>query len=196
LNKIVAVSYGQNKSQRLPISCYCLKISILGLGTMGAVSGIELAALGHKVIAVDHDQRKVNALNQGRVCCADSKLKALLKHVRRLNNLVASCDLHNAILSTDLTMICVGNSCIQKTPTASTNITSIVEQISATLRSKRDFHLIIVCQPTTPADIQNFIGTDIEQRTGKTLGKDFSLCFVPLILSEQQPLSDFFRCLT
>ncbi len=192
LNKIVAVGNDHNKSHCLPISRYSLKINIVGLGTTGTVSGIGLAALGHKVIAVDHDQRKVNALNQGRVSCADSKLKALVKHVRKLNNLVASCDLHHAILSTDLTMICVGNSCIQKATSGSDNMTSIIEQISATLRSKRDFHLIVVCQSTTHADIQNFIGTDIEQSTGKTLGKDFGLCFVPLLLSEHQALSDFY----
>jgi UDP-glucose 6-dehydrogenase len=144
------------------------------------------------VIAVDHDHRKVNALNQGRVSCVDSKLKALLTQVRRLNNLVASCDLHHAILSTDLTMICLGNSSIQETKSDSENMTSVVEQISATLRSKRDFHLIVVCQPTTRTDIQNFIGTDIEHSTGKTLGKDFGLCFIPLVLSETQALSDFY----
>lgn len=192
LNKIVAVGYDQNKSQRLPISRYSLNISVVGLGTTGAASGIGLAALGHKVIAVDHDQRKVNALNQGRVSSVDLKLKALLKQVRRLNNLVSSCDLHHAILSTDLTMLCIGNSSIQKTTVEQSNMTTVVEQISATLRSKRDFHLIVICQPTPRADIQNFIGSDIEQSTGKTLGKDFGLCFVPLRLKEHQELSDFY----
>jgi GDP-mannose 6-dehydrogenase len=192
LNKIVAVGYDKNKSQCLPSSRYSLKINVVGLGTAGAVSGIGLAALGHKVIAVDHDQRKVNALNQGRFSCVDSQLKALLEQVRRLNNLVASCDLHNAILSTDITMICIGSSNIQKTTADSDNMTSIVKQISATLQSKRNFHLIVICQPTTEADIQNFIGSDIEHSTGKTLGKDFGLCFIPLVLSENQALSDFY----
>ena len=192
LNKIIAVGYDQNKSQRLPISRYSLKISMIGLGTTGVASGIGLAALGHKVVAVDHDQRKVNALNQGRVSSVDLKLKALVKQVRRLNNLVASCDLHHAILSTDLTMICIGNSSIQKTTADTSIMTSVIEQISATLQSKRDFHLIVICQPTASADIQNFIGSDIEQRTGKTLGKDFGLCFVPLVLKEHQEVGDFY----
>jgi UDP-glucose 6-dehydrogenase len=188
----VAVGYDQNKSQRLPISRYSLNVNVIGLGTTGAVSGIGLAALGHKVMAVDRDQRKVDALNQGRVSSTDSKLKALVKHVRRLNNLVASCDLHNAILSTDLTMVCLGSNCIQKTTPGSDNMALIVEQISATLTSKRNFHLIVICQPTARVTTQNFMGTDIEQKTGKTLGKDFGLCFIPLVLSKQHGLSDFF----
>lgn len=192
LTKIAAVGYDENKSQCLPISRYSLKISVVGLGTTGTVSGIGLAALGHKVIAVDHDQRWVNALNQGRVSSTDLKLKALVKQVRRLNNLVASNDLHHAILSTDLTMLCIGNSSIGKSTVNSENMDSAVKQISATLRSKRDFHLIVICQPTAHADIQNSIGTDIEKSTGKTLGKDFGLCFVPLVLKEHQELSDFY----
>jgi len=192
LTKIAAVGYDKNKSQCLPISRYSLKINVIGLGTTGTVSGIGLAALGHKVIAVDHDQRWVNALNQGRVSSTDLKLKALVKQVRRLNNLVASNDLHHAILSSDLTMLCIGNSSIRKSTVNSENMVSAVKQISATLRSKRDFHLIVICQPTANADIQNSIGTDIEQSTGKTLGKDFGLCFVPLVLKEHQELSDFY----
>lgn len=192
LNKILAVGYDRNKSQRLPISRYSLHISVIGLCTTGTVSGIGLAALGHKVIAVDHNKRKVNALNQGQVASVDSKLKALLKQVHKLNNLVASCNLHDAILSTDVTMICANNNCLQKATEDSGNITSIVEQISSTLQSKRNFHLIVICQSVIRTGIQNFIGTYIEKSTGKTLGKDFGLCFVPLELSEHQALSDFY----
>jgi len=36
LNKIVAIGYDQNKSQRLPVSRYSLKINVLGLGTREA----------------------------------------------------------------------------------------------------------------------------------------------------------------
>jgi UDP-glucose 6-dehydrogenase len=144
------------------------------------------------VITVDHDQPKVSALNQGSVCSEDPKFKALLKQVHGLNNVVASRDLHHAISSTNLPMICLSNNCIQNTQSDSNNMTLIIEQISATLRSIRDFHLIIVCQPKVRADIQNCIGTDIEQSTGKTLGKDFDLCFVPLVLSKQQALNDFY----
>lgn len=192
LNKIVAVGYDQNKSQRLPISRYSLKVNVVGLGTSGAVSAIGFAALGHKVIAVDHDQRKVNALNQGRVRSDDLKLKALVKQVRRLNNLVATSDLHNAILSTNLTMICMGNSVINDSVTAQDSMTSVIEQISATISSKRHFHLIIVCQPESYVDKKNSMGTDIEQSTGKILGKDFGLSFIPLKLNEKQALSDFY----
>ncbi|MEP1447629.1 MAG: hypothetical protein ABJK37_16100 [Paraglaciecola sp.] len=192
LSKILTVGYDQNKSQRLPSSRYSLKISVIGLGTTGAATGIGLAALGHKVIAVDHDHRKVNAVNQGRVSSVDLKLKALLKQVRRLNNLVASCDMHHAILSSDVTLLCTGNNSIRKTTSHFNYMNSTLQQISATLRSKREFHLFVICQTAVDADFQRFIGLDLERSTGKTLGKDFGLCFMPLDLKEHQEISDFY----
>ncbi|MBU3003339.1 hypothetical protein [Paraglaciecola arctica] len=192
LSKILTVGYDQNKSQRLPSSRYSLKISVIGLGTTGAATGIGLAALGHKVIAVDHDHRKVNAVNQGRVSSVDLKLKALLKQVRRLNNLVASCDMHHAILSSEVTMLCTGNSSIQK-PTSNLNLmNSALQQISATLSSKQEFHLLVICQTTADADFQRFVSLELEYNTGKTLGKDFGLCFMPLELKAHQEISDFY----
>lgn len=192
LSKIVAISYGQNKKQRLPVSRYSLNINVVGLGTMGTVTGIGLAALGHKVIAIDHDQRKVNSINQGRISSTDLKLQALVKQVRRLNNLIASGDLHHAILNTELTMVCLRNNHIHNSFKTSDPITSVVAQISATLCSKRNFHLIVICHPTASVELQSCISTDIEKSTGKTLGRDFGLCFMPLVLREDQELTDFY----
>lgn len=192
LNKIVAIGYGQNKSQCLPTSRYSLKVSLLGLSNLGVTSSIGLAALGHKVLAVDHDQRKVNALNQGRVSSNDVKLKPLLKQVRRLNNLVASCDLHHSVLNTDLSLVCTEDCNLKATSNSMEKMTSIIGQVSATLSSKRDFHLIVICHAAIDTETQNLMGKDIELRTGKTLSKDFGLCFLPIKLRDDQALSDFY----
>ena len=191
-NKIVSIGYGKNKSHRLPICHYSLQINIIGLSTTGLTSGIGLAALGHKVIAVDHDQRKINALNQGSISFTDSKLNPLLKQVRRLNNLVGSTDLHHAILNTDITMVCIGDKDLEKKTPISLNIISVIEQISATLSSKREFHTIVMCQSMINTQLKQFIGTKIEKDTGKTLGKDFGLCFLPVTLKDNQALDDFY----
>jgi GDP-mannose 6-dehydrogenase len=60
------------------------------------------------------------------------------------------------------------------------------------LQCKRTFHLIVVCQSTTSSDIQNFISHYLEKSTGKSLGKDFGLCFLSLSLRQEQALEDFY----
>ena len=42
-----------------------MKISIIGTGYVGLVSGICLAELGHDVVCVDIDQKKVDQINAG-----------------------------------------------------------------------------------------------------------------------------------
>jgi UDPglucose 6-dehydrogenase/GDP-mannose 6-dehydrogenase len=42
-----------------------MRISIIGTGYVGLVSGVCLAEKGHRVICVDVDQDKINQINQG-----------------------------------------------------------------------------------------------------------------------------------
>ena len=37
-----------------------MKISVIGLGYLGAVTAASFASLGHKVIAIDRDENKIN----------------------------------------------------------------------------------------------------------------------------------------
>ncbi len=104
-NRIVSFGYAENDQHILPKSRSSKNISVLGLGHLGTVSAIGLAALAHKVIGIDHDQRKVNALIQGRACSKENGLQQLLTQVSRFNNLVATDDFFNAIRRTDVTLI-------------------------------------------------------------------------------------------
>jgi UDP-glucose 6-dehydrogenase len=44
-----------------------MKIAIIGSGYVGLVTGACFAQIGHEVICVDNDERKVQALNQGKI---------------------------------------------------------------------------------------------------------------------------------
>src|SRR5262245_25629921 len=84
------------------------KVSVFGIGYVGAVSATCLANDGHTVIAVDVDTHKVNTLNNGRAPIVEAGLEPLLmKNVER-GSLYATTDCEAAIAATDMSFICVG----------------------------------------------------------------------------------------
>ena len=56
-----------------------MKISVLGTGYVGLVSGVCLAEKGHEVVCVDIDQKKVDLINQGISPIFETGLEDLLK---------------------------------------------------------------------------------------------------------------------
>jgi UDPglucose 6-dehydrogenase/GDP-mannose 6-dehydrogenase len=69
-----------------------MRISIIGTGYVGLVSGVCLAEKGHRVICVDVDQDKINQINQGTSPIYEKGLEDLLKK-NIGDNLTATTDL-------------------------------------------------------------------------------------------------------
>ena len=84
-----------------------MKVSIVGTGYVGLVTGACLAECGHEVICVDVDPRKVEMINSAHAPIHESGLPELLQRNsgRRLR---ASTDLAAAVAATELTFIAVG----------------------------------------------------------------------------------------
>jgi UDPglucose 6-dehydrogenase/GDP-mannose 6-dehydrogenase len=78
-----------------------MKISIIGTGYVGLVSGVCLAEKGHQVICVDVDQDKINQINQGTSPIYEKGLEDLLKK-NIGDNLTATTDLTFTLLSSIL----------------------------------------------------------------------------------------------
>ena len=84
-----------------------MRVSVVGTGYVGLVTGVCLAEKGHHVICVDVDPAKIDLINQGISPIYENGLDELLKN--NINkNLHATTDLHNAVLNTDVTFIAVG----------------------------------------------------------------------------------------
>ena len=56
-----------------------MKIAVMGCGYVGLVSGTCLASLGHKVIGVDVDQKRVESLSRGEIPIYEPGLSELIR---------------------------------------------------------------------------------------------------------------------
>ena len=86
-----------------------MRISVIGTGYVGLVSGACFAEIGHDCICVDVDASKVERINRGEPPIHENGLEALLRrHVG--TRLRATTDLSAAVHDSDITFIAVGSS--------------------------------------------------------------------------------------
>ncbi|WJG08315.1 hypothetical protein [Aliiglaciecola sp. LCG003] len=163
-------------------------ISVVGLGLIGTLLSVSFANNGHRVIAVDMDMRKVNGINQNHSPIQDQELEDAVIKARLQRKLVATADMHNAILQTQISLVCVGQISDIDNQGLSKTLQAIFQQLGASLATKPDYHLILLhCHLHSPESEQQ-VNSIIEQWSGKRCGKDFGLCFLPLqVTSKHQP---------
>ncbi|MFI2103077.1 UDP-glucose dehydrogenase family protein [Isoptericola sp. NPDC019693] len=84
-----------------------MRISVIGLGYLGAVHAASLAHLGHDVVGVDVDAERVDALAAGKAPFFEPGLDDLLSQVMGTGRLTVSTDMA-AVAGSQVHFVCVG----------------------------------------------------------------------------------------
>lgn len=166
-----------------------MKISIVGTGYVGLVTGACLAEKGHRVTCVDIDPARVAALNRAESPIFEVGLEALLrKNVGR--NLTATTDLESAVLDSGLTLIAVGTPFDGKAIDLSF-VLNASRQIGSALKRKSDYHVVVVKSTVVPWTTERYVLPELEGASGKKAGPDFGVGMNPEFLSEGEAVNDF-----
>ncbi len=167
-----------------------MRISVLGTGYVGAITGVCFAELGNEVVFVDNDPRKVSVISEGRSPIYEPGLEDLLQ--RNLERISATGDTRGAVLSTDVTFICVG------TPSREDGSIdlSFVEQASRDIGSAlkdKEGHVVVVKSTVLSGSTENVIGRAIEEASGRRMHEGFGLASNPEFLREGSAVHDVFH---
>ncbi len=166
-----------------------MKISIIGTGYVGLVTGACLAEKGHQVTCVDINPDRVTALNRAESPIFEAGLEELLrKHVGKA--LTATTDLTKAVLNTELTLIAVGTPFNGKEIDL-TAVLGATTQIGAALKTKNSYHVVVVKSTVVPGTTDQHVLPALEASSGKKAGKDFGVGMNPEFLSEGEAVNDF-----
>jgi UDPglucose 6-dehydrogenase/GDP-mannose 6-dehydrogenase len=166
-----------------------MKLSIIGTGYVGLVTGACLAEKGHEVICVDMNPERVAALNSAKSPIYEEGLDALLaRHVGK--NLRATSDLAAAVLASDVTFIAVGTPFDGKTIDL-TAVLGATREIGEALKSKQGYHLVVVKSTVVPGTTDTHVLPALEKASGKKAGADFGVGMNPEFLSEGEAVQDF-----
>ena len=166
-----------------------MKISIIGTGYVGLVTGVCLSDRGHSVVCVDVDPAKVDMINSGRAPIHERGLPELLtKHIGK--GLKATTRLAEAVIDSDITFIAVG------TPAVDGHIDlKFVEQaaieVGQALRDKNSYHVVVVKSTVIPGSTDGPIKLCLERGAGKKAGVGFGLGMNPEFLTEGRAVDDF-----
>jgi UDPglucose 6-dehydrogenase/GDP-mannose 6-dehydrogenase len=166
-----------------------MKISIIGTGYVGLVTGVCLADRGHHVICVDNNLEKIELIKKGIPPIYEVGLDEILKK-NIGSHLHVSDNLEEAVLNTDVTMIAVGTPFDGKHIDLS-SVKFATENIAKALAKKATYHTVIVKSTVIPRTTIDFILPILEEHSGKKAGRDFGLGMNPEFLREGEALEDF-----
>src|SRR5271156_951081 len=85
-----------------------MKVTVIGTGYVGLVTGTCLAELGNDVFCLDVDSRKIDRLNEGHVPIYEPGLEDLIRRNRAAGRLVFSTDAAAAVAHGEVQFIAVG----------------------------------------------------------------------------------------
>ena len=139
-----------------------MKISIIGTGYVGLVTGACLADMGHKVICVDVDQEKVDKINKGISPIYEDGLTEILK--QNTGKITATTDYARAVNQSTITFICVGTPSRDDGSIDLSYVKSAVQTIGHLIAQ---WHLIVVKSTVVPGTTRDIIIPLLEKTSGK-----------------------------
>lgn len=168
-----------------------MKVSIIGTGYVGLVSGACLADRGHDVVCVDVDPAKVANINNAQAPIHEDGLPEILKRTVG-KTLRATDNLAEAVRNSDITLIAVGTPAVDG-KIGLQFIEKASAEIGAALKSKSGYHVVVVKSTVIPGTTDGVVKREVERASGKVAGKDFGLGMNPEFLTEGTAVDDFMR---
>jgi UDPglucose 6-dehydrogenase len=164
-----------------------MKITVIGSGYVGLVAGACFAEIGHDVVCVDNDPRKIDALERGQVPIYEPGLDALVTKNHETGRLNFTADLAGALNGSDAAFIAVGT---PPRPTDGHADMKYVYAVAREIAEKATGELVVVNKSTVPVGT----GDEVEQIL-LDAHRPFKLAVVsnPEFLREGVAIADFMR---
>lgn len=166
-------------------------IAVLGLGRAGAVAAGCLAAVGHRVHAVDNDPERLATFNEGRATVDETGLTALIDAGIDTQHLIAERCVTKAVAKSDILLVTLD---LETRPDGTIDVAPLLElagPIGLGLRHRDDFQVIVVRSAVPPGTTADAFLPLVEAASGLTVGEDFGAAYVPCFLRPGRAVADF-----
>jgi len=163
-----------------------LRISVIGCGYVGLVTGTGLAEAGHQVICTDNDPERIAALKSGVVPIYEPHLDTMLAENRRAQKLSFTSDAGEAVREGEAIFICVGTPPRESGEADLSAIDNVARLIAAEACDSK----LIVEKSTVPAQTGQQLKRTLEVYR-RNAGVEFRVASNPEFLREGTAVEDF-----
>ena len=162
-----------------------MNITMIGSSYVGLVSGACLADFGHRVVCVDKDRAKIDALRQGEIPIFEPGLDQIVADNARSGRLSFTGDLGQGVAAADVVFLAVGTPSRRGDGHADL---SFVEAAARELAQVVRPGTVIVIKSTVPVGTSDKVELII---AGANPALDFSVASNPEFLREGSAIADF-----
>jgi GDP-mannose 6-dehydrogenase len=170
-----------------------VKVSVFGLGYVGAVSCGCLPELGHAVVGVDNNPSKVKMINDGLSPVVEEGIDDLITAAVRAGQLRATDDVESAVMDSEVSLISVATPSRSNYMPDLTAVEEVVRAIGAVLRNKPGAHALVLRSTVPPGTTEDRLLPILQESAGRNVGDRLSLVFNPEFLREGSSVKDFRR---
>ncbi|MBX7148148.1 UDP-glucose/GDP-mannose dehydrogenase family protein [bacterium] len=162
-----------------------MKISIIGTGYVGLVTGACLAEAGNNVTCVDIDPKKIDNLNKGSIPIFEPGLESIVRENHKKNRLSFTTDLGKSINDSDICFIAVGTPPQEDGSADLTHVLDVAREIAQKSTKK----IIVGTKSTVPVGT----GDKIEEIFKQYLKHPYVVFSNPEFLKEGDAVHDFMK---
>ncbi|MDK9721446.1 MAG: nucleotide sugar dehydrogenase [Rhodospirillales bacterium] len=154
-----------------------MKLSVIGLGKLGAPLAAVMASKGFEVLGADLRRDFVDSINAGQAPVVEPRLQELIDASK--GRLRATTDVEEAVRETDASFVIV------PTPTGPDGIflldyvMACAKPIGQAIAEKSSYHLVVITSTVMPGDTGTKLVPALEEASGKRCGADFGVCYNP-----------------
>lgn len=168
-----------------------MKIAILGLGYVGAVSAACLANAGHQVNGVEIEAQKLALLRKGRAPVTEPDLDEWLGTAITKGHLQVLDNTMEAVRQSDVSLVCVGTPSRRNGSLNSSFLERVLEEIGAALAGGSSYHVVAIRSTLLPGVLESTLIPLLERASGRKVGTDIGVCVNPEFLREGSAIRDF-----
>ena len=167
-----------------------MRITIIGTGYVGLVTGACFAAMGNKVSCVDKDSAKIEGLKNGIIPIFEPGLKPMINESNQKGSLIFTTSLKEAINESDIVFIAVGT---PQNEDGSADLTHVIN-VAKEIGKEMNHSVIVVDKSTVPVGTAEKVRESIQaELNSRKENIDFDVVSNPEFLKEGSAIKDFMQ---